>query len=67
MPTTARPVTGPDGDSPITDEQIRELRKIGAIDWRTFHTAIVNPDPDSKRTSCTACAAAWNARQGAKP
>jgi hypothetical protein len=23
MPTTARPVTGPDGDNPITDEQIR--------------------------------------------
>lgn len=26
MQTMERPVTGPDGDNPITDEQIRQLR-----------------------------------------
>jgi hypothetical protein len=38
MPTTARPVTGPDGDNPITDEQIRELR----ADYFSDHTSYTN-------------------------
>ncbi len=46
--TTTRPVTGPDGDNPITDEQIRELRMRAseegeglAIDDDYYSSAVV--------------------------
>lgn len=68
-----KPVTGPDGDNPITDEQIREERAALFADP-------VNSDQLIGLVSCidalgrshrrgmarSAVAAAWNARHGGR-
>lgn len=57
-----KPVTGPDGDNPISDEQIRELRRAGAIGATDCHIALWGSWLRS--ATRTRCAAAWNARHG---
>jgi hypothetical protein len=66
-------VTGPDGDNPITDAQIRELRAVHLDPsplWRREYAIAlgeqrtVNDPEGDMRTARARCAAAWNARQG---
>jgi hypothetical protein len=71
MPTTARPVTGPDGDNPITDEQIRELRCLCNETAECLTHRDVNRiagialglgDPRRVRDARKRCASVWDAR-----
>jgi hypothetical protein len=76
--TAPRPVTGPDGDNPITDEQIRELsrgarRRMSRLeseagDGDIERSAFVALDrrftTDKRDAARKHLAAAWNARQG---
>jgi hypothetical protein len=77
MPTTARPVTGPDGDNPITDEQCASVCRAGLVDEiLDYEVAIDIADvvfenggfrpltPADRKSARARCAAAWNARQG---
>ena len=71
-----KPVTGPDGDNPITDEQIRELlRDVEGVDRndvdlaRLCYYALGQWHAGQDRHCATSharecCAAAWNARHG---
>lgn len=71
-------VTGPDGDNPITDEQIRELRSLGstpvtgngieyACDVALCELDLETSTIQQRRAARARCAAAWNARHGATP
>lgn len=62
-----KPVTGPDGDNSITDEQIRELMHEAAEagDHRTANLCADAIDRDGlgpDRTARELCAEKWNAR-----
>lgn len=60
-----KPVTGPDGDNPITDEQIRELRASappGSDIVRDCNWALERACCPSRARA--RCAAAYNARHG---
>ncbi len=66
--TTTRPVTGPDGDNPITDAQIREVLRIAQESGNTKLAACATRalDGDSlyHRALSARCADAYNARMG---
>lgn len=73
-----KPVTGPDGDNPITDEQIRQLADEYALVGRTHDVTECyvalgpsdmfwehqRPSPETVRATRVRLAAAWNARHG---
>lgn len=69
--TTPRPVTGPDGDNPITDEQIRDLRdevraeieRLIGIKNNCLDGLDVGASPQ-RAAARARCAAAYNARLG---
>lgn len=68
-----RPVTGPDGDNPISTGQIRELRETGprtidVLNDCDMALAALRGEFGAGRhladQALARCAAAWNARQG---
>lgn len=68
--TMHRPVTGPDGDNTITDEQIDGLRAwyrhTGNESWVDLCATALSPTATWHAYARVTCAAAYNARHAGK-